>query len=206
MYGETTNLRKIVYIFDEEKYYELKHEQATLEYYLDYLDIDSSEPNEGKRTPESECFFRAKQLRNIDSHECPIMSVRECYENLIYSIAAMYLATKKAYFKLYNNPERLTNKIDFAPITSQSIKRDTFFFIAFSGIGDVFRLSEYCQNIREIYMKGVDYYYHYSFSKDGNLLRSSITYENRKANYNYKYLRIGNEEERIRHCKETEED
>ena len=193
-------IRKIIYLFDREKYIELKQNRATFDSYLAYLDIESIEPDEGKRTPESECFFRAKQLRNIDSHECPIMSVRECYENLIYSIAAMYLATKKAYFKL--NRERVIDKTDFARFTPKAIKRDVLFFIAFSGIGDIFRLSEYCQNIRDISMKGAVYYYHYFFNKNGNLLRSAIKNENRKMKYNYKYVKTGNTEERIRQCKE----
>lgn len=196
-------IRKIIYLFDREKYIELKQNRATFDSYLAYLDIESIEPDEEKRTPESECFFRAKQLRNIDSHECPIMSVRECYENLIYSIAAMYLATKKAYFKL--NRERVIDKTDFARFTPKAIKRDVLFFIAFSGIGDIFRLSEYCQNIRDISMKGAVYYYHYFFNKNGNLLRSAIKNENRKMKYNYKYVKTGNTEERIRQCKETEE-
>lgn len=198
-------IKKIIYLFDKEKYIELKQNRATFDSYLAYLDIESIEPDEGKRTLESECFFRAKQLRNNDSHECPIMSVRECYENLIYSIAAMYLATKKAFYKLNNNTERIIDKFDSARITPQVIRRDVLRFIAFSDIGDIFRLSDYCQNIKVIHMKGAVYDYRYCFNRNGDLLRSTIITENRNMSYNYKYVKIGNTEERIRHCRETEE-
>ena len=199
-------IRKIVYILDEDKYNELKQEKATFESYLGYLDIDSSEPDAGKRTPESECFYRAKQLRNNDSHECPIMSVRECYENLIYSIAAMYLATKKAYIKLHNNSERLTSQIDFVPVKSQEIKTDSLLSIGFLGIGDIFRLSDYGQNFKEIYIKGVHYYNHYTFDKNRKLIRATTTSDNNTNKYNYTYTKKGNTVEVIKQCEETEEE
>ena len=199
-------IRKIVYILDEDKYNELKQEKATFESYLVYLDIDSSEPDAGKRTPESECFYRAKQLRNNDSHECPIMSVRECYENLIYSIAAMYLATKKAYIKLHNNSERLTSQIDFAPVKSQVIKTDSLLSIGFLEIGDIFRLSDYGQNFKEIYIKGVHYYNHYTFDKNRKLIRATTTFDNNTNKYNYTYTKKGNTVEVIKQCEETEEE
>ena len=199
-------IKKIIYIFDKRKYNELKQNRATFDSYLDYLDIESFEPDEGKRTPESECFFRAKQLRNNDSHECPVMSVMECYENLIYSKAAMYLATKKAYLKFVINSKQKINQIDITPITPQVIKRDTLPNIGFFEGEDIFKLSDYCQNLKELYIKGVHYRRHFSFDKNGRLIRSSTSVENNMIKYNYKYITKGNTVEKISHCRETDKE
>ena len=90
-------IKKLVFFANKNKYQEMKNYNATLDSYLNFLGLISSEPDLRNRTPETECYFQAKKARNEDSHTCPLLSVRECYEKLDYCLAAMILATEKAY-------------------------------------------------------------------------------------------------------------
>ena len=190
-------IKKLVYLLDRNKYFELKVSRQ-FQPYLDYLGILCAVSDPAKRTLETECFYQAKNLRNTDSHQCPKMSVRECYDKLAYSIGAMYLATKKAYVQLESNSKRINKQygIDCNKLTPHVITKPIILHVP-EAIRDIYRLSDYQQPIKEIYYKCYDYECNWLFGEDGKLVKRWEKSNNIQQEYKYKYNRSGNIEESI---------
>lgn len=194
-------IRKLVFFADKNKYQVMENNNETLESYQNFLGIISSERIPGNRTPEIQCFHYAKRLRNDNSHTCPLLSVRECYEKLDYCLAAMVLATKKAYSLLNKNSSSHTNQhgIDLTTISQVTITRPTLFEIV-PTLSAVFRLSDFQQDIREICYILNDTENHWFFDQCGRLIRKTWKQKNSQEENTYTYKRKGNMEERIKHC------
>lgn len=195
-------IKKLVFFADKNQYQVMENNNETLESYLNFLGIISSERIPGNRTPEIQCFHYAKQARNDKSHTCPLLSVRECYEKLDYCLAAMVLATEKAYPMLNRNSSSLANQhgIDMTTISPVIITKPTL-FEAGPALLAVLRLSDFQQDIREISHIGDEYEYHWFFNQNGRLIRDTGEQKNYQNENTYTYNREGNQEERIRHCK-----
>ena len=196
-------IKKLLFFADKARYYTLKNTKNPtpgLSDYLNYFGIVSNVLNQNNRTPESECFFFAKQGRNNNSHECMLLSVRECYEKLDYCLAAMVLATEKAY-PLIKNSKSLANQhgIDLTTISQITITKPTL-FEAGPALLAVLRLSDFQHDIREICHVDDEDEYHWFFDQYGRLIRDTSKLKNKQEENTYTYKREGNQEERIKHC------
>jgi len=145
--------------------------------------------------------FLLRQARNDNSHTCPLLSVRECYRKLDYCLAAMVLATEKAYPLLNKNSRSLANQhgIDLTTISQVTITKPTLFEAGPAWLA-VLRISDFQQDIKEICHVGDDFENHWFYDNNWRLIRDTWKWKNNQGENTYTYKREGNQEERIRHC------
>lgn len=102
-------LRKILFLIDSVKFFELEKQKAGLGAYINILKLNPNRIDFNKNKIENlynspnygEHLFRTYNLRNVESHQCESWTNRELYEN-IESILVIYIYVTNKYKKQLN--------------------------------------------------------------------------------------------------------